>query len=157
LPVTKIGYLNVAMENGSNNYLDISTSSSIEILDYFGNYDEYLTGDSEYNFIIEDYFEAETQYIVRFYCKTIHSGEDNVGDEENYLISSKFKFYDENFNQIDIYEMPDEVDSEIEAKVNYVFLTPPGTQKGELIIESNKKFDCWNVSLMKYDGEQRNG
>lgn len=157
LPVTKIGYLNVSMENGSNNYLGISTSSSIEILDYFGNYDEYLTGHSEYNFIIEDYFEAETQYIVRFYCKTIHSGEDNVGDEENYLISSKFKFYDENFNQIDIYEMPDEVDSEIEAKVNYVFLTPPGTQKGELIIESNKKFDCWDVSLMKYDGEQRNG
>lgn len=157
LPLTKIGFLNVNLDSGINNYVGVSSDYGVEILDYFGNQDFEFEGETSYNMMIENYLEPETKYILSFYCKSeedvdVIENPQNL-DLENYLVVSKFKYYDENFDEIDEYVFPHRVYSEIETKINFTFTTPPNTTNGMVIIESNQNFNCWGISLTEYKEE----
>ena len=150
LPLTKIGFLNVRMGEGFNNALDVSSSSNVKIINYFGASDKHYINDNSYEFLIENYLEGGKEYMVKFYCKNYDFTSIEEGNNSDYLISSKFEFYDENYELISEYEFGDDVDSQVEAKVNYKITAPTGTKNGRLVIESEEEFECWGISLKEH-------
>lgn len=147
LPISKKGFFNLNIENENDNSFNLTTSYSFKIINFFGALGELII--DEYNPFdrrIEGYLEENKTYSVSFHCKSEHSTK-TLDKTEDYLVSSQFLFYDENFNLITDYEFTEQVDSQVDAKLNYTITTPPDCVNGRLLITCGQTAKIWDIHL----------
>lgn len=149
LPLSKIGYFNLNITEGNSNSISLGTSSTIEILNYFGTLAEQEI-DEEHPFdnIIENYIKPNTKYKVSFNCRAIYDENEDTQSIEptpEHLVSSEFTFYNRNFEEISTFSFEEKVDSQTEAKLYYTITTPEDCENGQLYITSESPTTLWDI------------
>lgn len=158
LPLSKIGYFNLAMTEGNNKAVTLGTSTTLEILNYFGNLTEDITISEEEGFdaIIDNYMKPNTKYKVSFNARAIYDEEEDkksLDPTPDHLVSTQFKLLDRNFEDISTYEFEEKVDSQSEAKLYYTITTPENCENGQLYIDSILPTTIWDITFKEIKEE----